>query len=122
MGSVQGSISGHMPLGHLITKLYELPVRAVVERLLLVLWALTTTVSQDTPILRMVLPLMTHCGMDKIAVELSVHAVTPQTSHGSVRSFLSQLLMTWSAVFVGMSVVLMRISPLTLLNSMYSEL
>ena len=93
MEPVQGNTSGHTQLGHLITEVYQPPVHAVVEHLPLVLWALTTTVSQDTLILRVVLPLMTHCGMDEIVVELSERAVTPQTFRGSARSFLSQLLM-----------------------------
>ena len=45
--------------------------------------------------------IMAHCGMDKIAMDLSVHAVILQTSRGSARSFLSQLLMIWSSVSVG---------------------
>ena len=65
---------------------------------------------------------MTHCGMDKIAMDVSTHAVIPQTSHGSARSFLSQLLITWRFVSVGMSLAPMRILPLTLFNSTYSEL
>ena len=47
--------------------------------------------------------LMTHCGMDKIAMDLSVHAVILQTSRGSARTFLSQLLMIWSSVSVGIN-------------------
>ena len=47
--------------------------------------------------------LMTHCGMDKIVVDLRAHAVIPQTSRGSARSFLSQLLMTWRFASVGIN-------------------
>ena len=65
---------------------------------------------------------VTHCGMDKIVVDLSVHAVIHQTSLGSARSFLSQLLTTWSSASVGMRTLATRILPLTLFNSTYSEL
>ena len=47
--------------------------------------------------------LTTHCGMDKTVVDLSVPAVITQTSHGSARSFLRQLQMTWSSVSVGIN-------------------
>ena len=68
----------------------------VVEHLLQVLWALTTTVRQQLVLVtgKLFSTLMTHCGMDKIAMDLSVHAVIHQTSHGSARCFLSQLLTT----------------------------
>ena len=60
--------------------------------------------------------------MDKIAMDLRAHAVIPQTSRGSARSFLSQLLTIWRFVSVGMSLAPTRILPLTLFNSTYSEL
>ena len=50
-------------------ELEHLPAHAlVVKNLLLLSWALTTTVSQDLTVLHGVLfsTLMTHCGMDKI--------------------------------------------------------
>ena len=84
----------------------------------------TTTVSQHLKVLRRTLlfsTIMTHCGIDKIALDLNVHAVILQTSHGFARTFLSQLLMTWSFVSVGMSLAPMKMFPLTLLNSTYSE-
>ena len=126
MEPVQGSTSGHMQLDYLKTQQTYPPVRAlVVEHLLQVLWALTTTVSQHIVVLCGTLlfsTIMTHCGMDKIVMDLSVHAVILQTSRGSARSFLSQLLMTWNSVSVWMSLVTpMKIFPLTLLNSTYSE-
>ena len=65
--------------------------------------------------------LMIHCGMDKVVVDLNVHALILQTFHGSARCFLSQLLMTWRFAFVGMSIVTLRILPLTLFNSTFSE-
>ena len=37
--------------------------------------------------------LLIHCGMDNIVMDLSVHAVVLQTSRGSARSFLGQVLM-----------------------------
>ena len=111
-----------MQLEHLITKLHEPPVHVLVEHLLLVMSALTITVSQDTPTLKVVLLLMIHCGMDKIVVDLSEHAVTLQTYRGSARSFLNLPLTTWSSVSVGTSLAVMRISPLTLLSSTYNEL
>lgn len=107
-----------MQLGHLITKLQQPPVHAAMEHLLLVLRGLTTTVSQDTPFLRMVL---THCGIVKFAVELSKHAVIPQTWRGSTRSYLNLPQMTWSSISVGMSLTPMRTSLLILLNSTYSD-
>ena len=62
----------------------------------LVLSALTTTVRQHFIFLHTVMSstMNTHCGMDKIVKDLSVHAVIPQTSRGSARNFLSQLLTT----------------------------
>ena len=47
--------------------------------------------------------LLAHCGMEKIVADLNMHAVIPQTSHGSARSFLSQLLTTWSSASVGIN-------------------
>ena len=101
----------------------------VVENLLLVLWVLTTTVSQHLTVVQFTFhgnllgsTLMTHCGMDKIVVDLSEHVVIPQTSHVSVRSFLKQLLTTWSFESVGINLYLMKILLLTLFNFTYSEL
>ena len=125
MESVHGNTSGHTQLDCMKMKHSQPPVHAPVkENLLLLLWALTTTVSQDITVLHGSLlfsTLMTHCGMDKIATDLSVHAVILQTSHGSARSFLSRLLMIWSSACVVMSLALMKILQLTLLNSTYSE-
>ena len=76
------------------TLVEHLPARALVVENLLLSWALTTTVSQDLTVLHgclLLSILMIHCGMDEIAMYLGVHAVIPQTSHGSARSFLSQL-------------------------------
>ena len=98
----------------------HLPARAlVVENLLLLSWDLTTTVSQDLTVLHggLLSTLITHCGMDEIAMDLRAHAVIHQTSHGSARSFLNQLLTTWRFVPVGMSLAPMRILPLILFNS-----
>ena len=69
----------------------------------------------------LVVTLTTHCGMDKIAMDLSVHAVIPQASHGSARCFLSQLLTTWSFTSVGMRISTLRILPLTLFNSTFNK-
>ena len=66
--------------------------------------------------------LMTHCGMDKIAMDMRLHAVILQISLGSVGNFLSQLLTTWSFASVETHLYLMRILPLTLFNSTFSEL
>ena len=106
MEPVPGSTSGHMQLGYLKSQPQmdcHSPVHALVmDYLLLILWALTTTVSQDVfhgSLLGSTL--MTDCGMDKIVVDWSVPAVILQTSHGSARSFLSQLLMTCRFASVG---------------------
>ena len=126
METVRESTSGRMQLDYM--KILEhLPAHALVmENLLLLSWALTTTVSQDLTVLHgnpLFSTLMIHCGMDKIAMNSRAHAVIPQTSHGFARSFLSQLLTTWRFVSVGMSLApIMRILPLTLFNSTYSEL
>ena len=91
-----------MQLGYLKTthNIHQAPVHAlVVEDLLLNLWALTTTVSQDLTLLHgnlLLFILIIHCGMEKIVVDLRAHAVILQTSRGSARNFLSQLLTTWS--------------------------
>ena len=113
MEPVQGSTSGHT----------EPTVAAVVAHHLLLLWALTTTVRMDSTLIHGITfsTLMTHCGMDKTAVDLSVPAVIPQTSRGSTKIFLSQLQMTWSSASVGINLNGMRISPSTLFNSTYSE-
>ena len=132
MEPVQGSTSGHMQLHYLNIHsvcFQLLPVHApVTDILLLILWDLTTTVSQHLTAAQVTFhgillfsTLMTHCGMDKIVVELSVHAVIPQTSHGSTRSFLSQLQMTWSFVSVEINLQEMRMTPLILFNFSYSE-
>ena len=109
MEPVQGSTSGHTQLDYLKTQQYIKATSVhvlVVEHLLLLLLALTTTVSQHLVVLRGTLlfsTLMTHCGMDKIAMDLSVHAVILQISHGSARSFLGQLLTIWNSVSVGIN-------------------
>ena len=95
MEPVPGSTSGHMQL---LDMMETEPTRPLVHALVvehhpLPLWALTTTVSLELTLVHGLI-LMTHCGMDKIAMDLSVPAVIPQTSRGSARSFLSQLLMT----------------------------
>ena len=54
----------------------------VVEHLLQVLWALTTTVRQQLVLVAgdlLFSTLMTHFRMDKVVVDLSVHAVYVQT-------------------------------------------
>ena len=114
MEPVQGNTSGHT---------HPTVVPAVVAHHLLLLWALTTTVSLDLTLIHGVTfsTLMTHCGMDKIVVDLSIHAVITQTFPGSARNFLSQLQMTWSSASVGIKLNGMRISPSTLFNSTYSE-
>ena len=97
MEPVQGSISGHTQLDTGKTIVKHLPVHAVVvDNLLLTLWALTTTVKQHLTEVQssLLFSQMTHCGMDKIAMILNVHAVILQISHGSARRFLSQLLTT----------------------------
>ena len=110
MEPVQGNTSGHMQLGYLKTThtIQQAPVHAlVVEDLLLNLWALTTTVSQELALLHgnlLFFILKTHCGMDKIVVDLSEHVVIFQTFRGSARSFLSQLLTTWS--FASVAIIL----------------
>ena len=93
----------------------------VMEDLLLILWALTTTVSQDLIVLHGFLwsTLMIHCGMDKVVMDLSVHAVIFQTCLGSAGNFLSQLLMTWR--FASVVMELLRTLPLTLFNSTFNE-
>ena len=94
------------------------------EDLLQILWALTITVSQDLIVLGYPLrsTLMTCCGMDKVVTDLRAHAVISQTSRGSARSFLSQLLMNWRFASVGIQDSVMKISPLTLFNSTYNDL
>ena len=86
MEPVQGNTSGHT----------QPTVPAVVAHHLLLLWALTTTVSLDSTLIHGITfsTLTTHCGMDKTAVNLSVPAVILQIFHGSARSFRSQLQMT----------------------------
>ena len=85
--------------------------------------AFVGSVSQDSTFIHGITfsTLMTHCGMDKIVIDLSVHAVIPQTSRGSARTFLSQLLTTWRFVSVQIKLNRMRMSPLILFNSTYSE-
>ena len=126
MEPVPGSTSGHMQLEYMKTIMNRLPVHAVVvDNLLLTLWTLTTTVSQELVLVdgNMVFStLVTHCGMDKVVMDLRGHAVILQTSRGSAKSFLSQLLMTWKFASVGMRFSTMRILPLTLFNSTFSEL
>ena len=97
-------------------------VHAEVMYPLLALWALTITVSQELILLDGVLfsTLMIHCGMDR-TVDMKVHAVIPQTSHGFARSFLNQLMTLWSFVSVGIILAAMRILPLTLFNSTFSD-
>ena len=82
----------------------------VMEILLLFLWVLTITVSQHLIAVQVTFhgsllgsTLMTLYGMDKIVVDLSEHVVIHQTFCGSVRSFLSQLLTTWSFASVGIN-------------------
>ena len=127
-----GSTSGHTQLDYLKTLQYlivDTTVRARVQEFPLILWVLTTTVSQDLtlPDGIMFSTLMTHYGMEKTAVVLSIHAVIPQAYHGFARCFLNQLLMTWSFASVQtkvkMKVIInpMRILPLNLSNSTYSE-
>ena len=122
MEPVQGSTSGHMQLDIMLT--HPLVHALAVEYLPLLLWALTTTVKQDITLFygSLFSTLMTHCGMDKIAVDLSVHAVILQTFRGSARTFLSQLLMTWSFASVGMNLAPMKMFPLILSNSTYSDM
>ena len=68
MEPVQESISGHMQLDYMKMKqeMDHLSARALVgEHLLLLSWALTTTVSQDLTVLHgglLLSTLMTHCG------------------------------------------------------------
>ena len=124
MEPVPGSTSGHMQLDTMETKFTHPVVHAlVVEHHPLPLWALTTTVSLQLTLVHGILlsTLMTHCGMDKVVVDLSVPAVILQTSRGSARSFLSQLLMTWRFASVGMKESYGRILPLTLFNSTSNE-
>ena len=91
MEPVQGSTSGHMQLDMLKSQTqvdwHGLVHALVMEDLLLILWALTTTVSQDLIVFHGFLwsTLMTRCGMDKVVMDLSVHAVILQTSLGSAR-------------------------------------
>ena len=59
--------------------------------------------------------------MDKVVVDLNIHAVILQVSRGSARNFLSQLMTTWSFASVGIKFYLMKILPLTLFNSTSSE-
>ena len=63
--------------------------------------------------------------MGETVVELSIHAVIPQACHGSARCFLNRLLMTWSYASVqtkiNIKINLMKILPLSLLNSTYSK-
>ena len=93
MEPVPGSTSGHTQVDYMNTILYQPIVHAmVVEYLLQVLWTLTTTVRQQLVLVAGSLlfsTLMTYFGMDKIVVELSVHAVILQTFRGSAKSFLS---------------------------------
>ena len=125
--AAQGSTSGHTQLHYLNTHsvCFQVPPAhaPVMEILLRVLWALTTTVSQKLVLASGNPPstLTTHCGMDMTAVDLSVPVVITQTSHGSARSFLSQLQMTWSFVSVEINLQQMRMTPLILFNSTYSE-
>ena len=68
MEPVQGSTSGHMQLEYMKPLVDTMPVHVLVDHLLQVLWALTTTVSREI-VLIIIYPLstlMTHCGMDKI--------------------------------------------------------
>ena len=71
------------------TEFTHLPVHAlVVEHHLLILWALTTTVSLELTLAHGIMfsTLMTHCGMGKVVMDLGIHAVIPQTSRGSARA------------------------------------
>ena len=113
MEPVQGSTSGHTQV---------ITVHAVVMCLLLALWALTITVSRELMLLDGVIfsTLMIHCGMDRTA-DMKVHAVIPQASHGFARSFLNQLMTPWSFASVGIFLAAMRILPLTLFNSTFSD-
>ena len=113
MEPVQGSTSGHTQV---------VSVLAEVMDLLLALWALTITVSQELILLDGVIffTLMIHCGMDRTA-DMKVHAVIPQASHGFARSFLNQLMTPWSFESVGILHAAMRILPLTLFNSTFSD-
>ena len=130
--AAQGNTSGHTQLDYLNTHSVHFqmpPVHApVMEILLLILWALTTTVSQHLTAAQVTIhgflffsTPTTHYGMDKTAVDLSVPVVITQTSHGSARSFLSQLQMTWSSASVEINLQQMRMTPLVLFNSTYSE-
>ena len=62
--------------------------------------------------------IMTHCGMDKIVMNLRVHAVILQIFHGPAKSFLNQLLRIWSEDQARWDE---DTPPLTWLNSTCSE-
>ena len=98
------------------------------EYLLQVLWAPTTTVNQVLSMVHIPIhgsllgsTLTTHCGMDKIVVDVSIPAVIPQISRGSAINFLSRLLMTWRFASVQIKLIWMRALPLTLFSSTFSE-